>query len=96
MSTSDDNPMGSHAVSAFANFANKYEKGTGGTTRYIARKLILMSLPFTDDSKCWITPLEQELWSRKSREVYRVAESRFQSLRVHEYTGRSASSHTMQ
>lgn len=51
MSTSDHNPMGSHAVSAFANFANKYEKGTGGTTRYIARKLILMSPPFTDDSK---------------------------------------------
>jgi len=51
MSNGDHNPIGSSAISAFANFADKYEKGTGGTTRYIARKLILSSPPFTDDSK---------------------------------------------
>jgi len=42
--------MGITAVSAFANYANKYEKGTGGATRHIAQRLMSMSPAFTNDS----------------------------------------------
>lgn len=38
------------SVSAFSDFAKKYERGTGGTTRYIAQRLIDMSPPFLNGS----------------------------------------------
>lgn len=43
--------MADATVSAFASFANRYEKGTGGATREVARKLMSMSPPFTSNSK---------------------------------------------
>ncbi|KAJ9660909.1 hypothetical protein H2198_002254 [Neophaeococcomyces mojaviensis] len=50
MSVNYYNPMDITAVAAFANYANKYEKGTGGATRYIAQRLMSMSPAFTNDS----------------------------------------------
>jgi len=43
--------MADATVSAFASFANRYEKGTGGATREIARQLMSMSPTFTNNSK---------------------------------------------
>jgi len=41
---------GSSAASAFGSFAEKYERGTGGATRHIARRLVSMSPPFSHGS----------------------------------------------
>lgn len=41
---------GDSSIKAFGDFATKYEKGTGGTTRYIAQRLMERSPPFLDGS----------------------------------------------
>ncbi|KAJ9655648.1 hypothetical protein H2198_005546 [Neophaeococcomyces mojaviensis] len=46
----DINEKGNESVFAFASFAEKYEKGTGGATRYVAQRLVSMSPPFSDGS----------------------------------------------
>lgn len=51
MSTTEHNPKGDAAVTGFANLADKYEHGTGGFTREVARKVMSMSPPFTNNSK---------------------------------------------